>query len=525
MLRNTVVSPTRGPRVAPVARWLVVMAGIVAAVGALGFLIGFSLAVLPQSLIIAPLGIIILLALVAFWVMPELPSVPMGPLRWSFIIFIPVLLCVPPYIAVDPPGLPWISIVRVSLFTTILLFFICVFGSTRVREQLGHALRAARPLDLGFYAVMISFLLSIPLSAHIPSSVNEFFNYLTYWFFPLACGILVIRRHEDVVLIYKILAVCAIVLFYIAVIENRNEYRFFLEITPHQIFADDPVLYERLSRARYRYGMYRSSASYFTPLGFSEGMALLSTVFLYLVVYGRGALVKALGVLALFSAFGSIILTGSRGGVISFFASNALFVLFYAVKQTLYDRRHLIGPMLLSLYAAGLACFVALVFGWQRLNVRVFGGSEAASSTDARYAQWDMAVRHIASNPVTGHGVGLASSVVGYTQPNGNISLDSYAITLLVDAGIPGFAAFFFLFFAAIWIGIRYYLFRPGEQTAVLLSISCGFVGFLLYRLVLSQTENMALSFLLVGILTAVVARLKMAEAEEKPAEGRPASG
>ena len=400
-----------------------------------------------------------------------------------------------------------------------VLFFICVFGSSKIRSQLTQALTASRPLDLAFYGVMISFFLSIPLSAHHPTSVNEFFNSLVYWFFPFACGVLVITKHEDVVTIFKIFAACSIILFCIGLYENIEQYRFFLHITPRHIFINDPLLLERLSRASYRYGMYRSSASYMTPLAYSEGMALLSPIFLYFMVYGKSAVMRVIGLVALFSAFGSIILSGSRGGVIGFFASGAFFAFFVGLREFIHNRRTLIGPVILVGYAGGLAAFIGLVFSWRRLYVRIFGGGEAAGSTEARFTQWDMALPHVASNPVTGNGIGMASAVVGYRQPNGNISLDSYVITLLVDAGIPGLLTFFFLFLSVMWIGVKYFILRPGEETAVLLPIASGFVGFLIYRFALSQTENMALAFLLVGISTAVVARLKRAAPAAKGAQ------
>ena len=57
-----------------------------------------------------------------------------------------------------------------------------------------------------------------------------------------------------------------------------------------------------------------------------------------------------------------------------------------------------------------------------------------AYSDQARYDQWDLALPKILSNPLTGYGFGNAGDVVGYREPNGFVTLDSYLRAYPVNA-------------------------------------------------------------------------------------------
>ena len=56
----------------------------------------------------------------------------------------------------------------------------------------------------------------------------------------------------------------------------------------------------------------------------------------------------------------------------------------------------------------------------------VFGGGAQASSDSARWDEANMAWPHIVANPVTGHGVGMAAQVIGYTPAPGGAGFAGY---------------------------------------------------------------------------------------------------
>lgn len=484
-----------------------------------GAVIGLMVAVLPLRFLYVPIVVLVLMAALVLWAMPDLRRVPSRLTRWAFFVFLPVLACVPPYMAIDPPALPWISLTRVALFSLILLFLMVLAGSSDARGALRATLRGGGVASVAFYAVAFTFFLSIFLSNSSATSLKAYADAAIYWFIPFLATLLVVRSHRDVQIVYRLLAASAIFLLAIAAVEFVWQQRVFLRILPGSLIASDPVMYEVLSRANFRNGIYRVSASFLVPLSYAEFLALISPVFLYMVLYGEKLVWRSLGVLAFLAASAGIVLSGSRGGLISYIVACALFVFLYAVRAAMRRKGSLIGPFLLSLYAVGSVMFVGLVFTWRRLYVMIFGGGEAAGSTEARIIQWDMATPHIMANPVTGHGLGLGAATVGFTTPAGTLTLDSYAITLLVETGILGFAAFFLLVLGTAAAGARAYLKHPEDRAAPVLPLACGLAGFAIYRMALSQTENHTILFVFVGIVAAIVARLKHEAAERNAAE------
>lgn len=493
---------------------LMMVAGATAGLGAF---VGLSVAVLPASLIVVPLAVLVLLAAATLWVLPELPSVPRKWLRRSFFVLVPVLACIPPYIAIDLPGLPWISLVRICLFLTLLTFLLCVFGAKDVRSDLKSTLHASKPVTYAFYALALTFVLSLPLSQNLGSSMKALSEAAINWFLPFLVAAIVIKGPADTRKLFYILAGTALFLGAVAVFESATHQRLFLKLAPPGLFAADSTMYEVMSRDKYRNGIYRASGSFLVPLSFAEYLAMVGPIAMYMVLYCRGLFLKLFGVAACLAALVAIILTGARGGLISFLVGGGVLVFFYALKQTQVHRGGLLGPFLLTLYAMGATGFIGLVFTWHRLNVMVFGGGETQGSTEARLVQWDMATPHIMSNPLTGNGLGLGASVVGFTTPGGTMTLDSYVITLLVETGIPGFLAFTVLLAAAVFLGIRAYLKAPAAMEAeagLALPLACSLLGFMIYRLVLSQTENHTMMMVFLGATVALLYRLKVDAAE-----------
>ena len=47
----------------------------------------------------------------------------------------------------------------------------------------------------------------------------------------------------------------------------------------------------------------------------------------------------------------------------------------------------------------------------------------------------------ILARPLTGYGWGMSGEVVGFYNAAGVPSVDSFALTLLIDMGIPGFCS------------------------------------------------------------------------------------
>lgn len=147
---------------------------------------------------------------------------------------------------------------------------------------------------------------------------------------------------------------------------------------------------------------------------------------------------------------------------------------------------------------------VALILSSGRLTNLVLGDGETASSTEARFIQWDLATPHILSNPITGHGVGNSGDIVGYGAETGVPSVDSYVISLLVEQGVPSLFLFFGMVAVGIWIAVRIYLKDPSKSAELAGALACSLVAFGVYRAALSQRENHTLLFLMISLILAI---------------------
>ena len=164
---------------------------------------------------------------------------------------------------------------------------------------------------------------------------------------------------------------------------------------------------------------------------------------------------------------------------------------------------------------------VVLIFAWPKLHNIVLGGGAEASSDVARQIQWTMALPKIIASPVVGHGLATAGNVVGYLNASGDPTVDSFALAVLVESGIPGFVFYFGMIAVGIWFGAREYLANPTRSGAMAGALACSLIAYGVYRVNLAQRENQLLFFIIMGMLMWLANARKRALDEEA---ARPAS-
>jgi O-antigen ligase len=213
--------------------------------------------------------------------------------------------------------------------------------------------------------------------------------------------------------------------------------------------------------------------------------------------------------------------SGSRGAVLGLSIAIPLTIALWIARYLKNNPNSLVGPIVMVSLTGLVLGVITLALAWRRFQVLFTGGAEGASSTDTRFAQWQLAQKWIISNPVTGHGSGLSGPLVGFYNPGGTVpSVDSYIISLLVEVGFVGFLSFFGMLVAAICVLVYVYLTDNEESSNCAGAIAAALTSFMIYRLALSQRENHVLLFLLVGIAIAEVAASLRRRAERQRSAG-----
>jgi O-antigen ligase len=484
--------------VAPIVAWAV--ASI-----ALGVVLGFSAVILPPM---GAFGIVAVAGLVLLWVMPDLPLVSPGLIRKAFFFMLIADLIIPFYYTVQFSGLPWISARRLATFTLIAPFLVAVAASSDVRRQIAERVRASLLIFIcatGFLAVAA---LSVLTSISPTESTSALADAVLSWYVPFFAMIYIARDNDDLVLILKIICLCAIFNTGAGVVEFFLKHRFFIDIFPKGMLAtmieNNPTLANLLPNAQdFRNGLFRASSTFVTPLSFGEFEIIVIPIGLFFLLHRESIFERVLGGVVAFGGIVGIFCSGSRGGFVGVIASVAVFVAFYSIRKAKTSKASLTPAIAGMVGLIGFGCVIGAINLSHGFHDMVLGGAAQAGSTDARYLQWAAGTPFIKSNPITGHGFGLGGLIIGLGQ------IDSYILSLVVETGIVGFVFFLGLLALPVWYGLRNYLSDMSESGALAGVLACSFIGFTMNRLVLSQKENHMLFFSLLAI--AVVLNYELA--------------
>lgn len=490
------ISWIKSPKMTSFAKWAT-------AIILIGMLTGAMTVILPP---LASIGVVAVISVVLLWAMPELHVVPDKLLRKMFFMMVVAQLCVPAYYAIDTGLLPWISVRRFFSLAVILLFALTVAGSQSARENIADTLRRSRLLAICTIGFLVMIFLSIFTSSNPVASLKELVDTLLNWYVPFFACILVVRTEEDVIFLLKIIAIAAIFDTLAGVLEFFLQRRYFFDIFPRglleSMLSSNPALASIYSTSSFRNGVYRASSIYITPLAFGELVAMVAPIGAYFFFHSPTTKWRVLGVATVIASVIAMLSTGARGGFIAFLVAMPVMLCLWTIRYSKANPSSLVGAIMGAVFLIGTVTAVGLILSSTRLSNIVLGGGETAASTEARFAQWDMAVPHILSNPVTGHGAGISGDVIGYFSPGSTIpTVDSYLISLLVEVGVPGLLFFFGMIAIGIWIGIRLYLTDSDYRAAVAGALACSLIAFAVYRTVLSQRENHTLLFLFIGVV------------------------
>lgn len=465
---------------------------------------GFAFAIFGRFLFVQLTAPLVVLAGITLWVLPDMDRAPDKLLGKTFTAFLFALLCWPDYIAFAVPGLPWVTAIRLFGAPMALTLLICVSVSARFRARMGDIL-SAEPL---IWKLLVAFTviagLSIALSRNIPASVNKFVVAQMAWtaVFFISCYVFV--QPGRVRTLSKYLWAISIYCCIIALYEVRysklpwaGRIPWFLKIEDEQVLR----VLGGLSRAFT--GVYRVQSKFGISLGLGEFFGLALPFILHLIVTSRRWSVRIAGLLTLPLIFFITLKTDSRLAFISFVASMLGYLLFWSYRYWRNNRESILGSALIFGYPVGFAGFVALALVWRRLEVLVFGGGAQQSSTDSRKEQYRMGFRLLRRNPI-GNGIGEGAQTLGYTAPDGTITIDTYYLVVALEYGVIGFLIYYAMFLWATWRAARIGLNSRDPDILFLVPAAIALTNFVISKSVFSQQENHSLAFMLLGMVIAL---------------------
>lgn len=482
--------------------WIMLYMGIIAAYGVA---VGMTGPVYVMALAVP----LVLLALLIIWVLPESENAPVRWVRFLLFGFLAALMGWPDYLALDLPGLPWITAVRLFAFPLAAVLLICLSISRRFRAEIMQSL-SATPLTWRLVtAFTLIAAISVGFSGDVGFSANRLVVALLYWVMIYFCSAWVFRKPGAAMVFAGLIWGFAILVCLIALQEWQMKALPWAGRIPSFLAVDDPVLQKILSaKSRATTGLYRVQSKFLTPLSFAEFLVLATPVVLFFLVFSRSVLLRAAAALSLCLLALCIFRTDSRLGIGGFMLSFLMFILAWSALRWQQVKDSILGPAVTLAYPALFAAFIAATFFIGRLRVMVWGGGAQSFSSQAREDQVATGIPMILSQP-WGRGIGRGAQELGFTNPAGSLTIDSYFLQVGLEFGVIGFLIYFGIFIVQIFYSANNVLKARTMEQLLIVPLTIAMINFVVIKTVLSQQDNHALVFAMLGALTALIWRVQ----------------
>lgn len=489
--------------------------GFLALCVALGLFYGFFYTLFPPQLLIYLLIPILVLALLVIWALPDTPRAPTRLLVRLFFIYFLVMILWPNYLAIQLPGLPWMTLRRLLAFPMAGVALICYSTSSGFRAELAETLRATRPLGWMVGAFTLVQLLVIFFSDAPAFSFNFTLN---YWFASTAVFFIAawaLSSGERAEMLIRAMIGTAIFLCLLAAAEYRNQGVLWAGHIPGFLQVQDEVM-NRYLTAAVREGKYRAVTTFSVSLAFAEYLAIVTPFVIHKLMKSKGIwAVLAWGVLDI-ALLAVINLTQSRLGILGWVTAHALYGCIWAFRRWRTHRTDLIAPAVSLVYPAGALLFFIGMFTVPAIRNRTIGGGSTGFSDDSREVQFAMLWPRLFDNPF-GYGGGRSGDILGYRLPGGLLTVDSYIISLVLDYGVIGLFLFAGTLIYASAKMMQLTWRTSANEADLALPLACALVVIIQIRLVLAQMDNLPLIYMLLGMAVALAWRARSA-AEKSPA-------
>lgn len=481
-------------------------------------LYGMLSAVLPMSLIIMPMVPILLIAAFCLWLMPDIGGMYEETYAKLTIWCIVLHILWPPYIALNLPGLPWISPQRLVSGALVLTFLFNLASSAEMRAHARASMMAEPAIGRLFWAYWALTAVTIVLSSSISSTLTTFANNQIVWTMFFVLATMVSRKPGFVAKALTFAFIATLPSGFASILEYRAEKVIWVEYLPSWLLGDEELVSQLLvSVARTGYEVYRARGTTLNPLYYAEYLALIFPIGLHLLWTCRSAVRQVAIVLAMMLLCVAMWLTGSRTAVAGIVLSIAIFVFLTALRKRTENPQSIAAAATLFAYPAMLVALVGVVLSWRRAYVAIIGGGQHEPSNLAREVQWKMGWEILKRNPI-GHGTGQSGEVLGYTNPAGTMTIDSYYLVVLLDHGVLALPIFVAMFSIPIYYALRYALRRYSDpELAWLIPIGVGLANLMIIKTVNAGSWNMPVAFLMLGFAVGLIWRMQTVGSVAEP--------
>jgi O-antigen ligase len=466
----------------------------------MGSVVGFAAVALPPM---GLAGIIAVFVLILLWVLPEGPTPSEKLIRRLMYAMVAVDLAIPAYYTYQIPGLPWISVRRLVTFAVIILFAIADSSSVESRRVIARVVSYNRPIFFCAAGYLMMVYISIITSIYPTGSASAASGVVLEWYVPFIAAVYAIRSEEQVTTLIKLVLSCALVVSAMGVIDYIFVQHTYLLALPksmvNSMLMNNPR-FDAIVGLDFRNGSFRAPSLFNNALSFAEFEAIVGPIAIVFFLHGRSLFERGFGAVCVVACAAGVFVSGSRGGYLSLLVSAGVLAPLFIVRNRAIRPRGMAAPIFSVFGAAGFSLIAFAVLFVGRVRFVIFASGMGANSTEGRQTQWMMGWPKILANPITGHGYEMGGEVVGYTPvPGAPMTIDSFALSLITETGVPGLILYFGMFLMAVYVGARQYISDRTFAGAIAGGLASSLAGYSTYRLFLSQRENQTLVYIMVA--------------------------
>ncbi len=484
----------------------------------LGVFYGFWGTVLPPAFIILLIIPFLIFALLVLWLLPDTGDAPERTLKRLLLAFTAVTFLWPNYLAIVLPGLPWLSMRRIVGLAMVAVFLYSLSTSSKMRREIVDAMNSIPLLWKLIVAFFVVQTISIAFSPYPVLAYKHWFNSQYAWTTVFFLSVYVFMKPGHISSWAKLICWAAVIVSLIAIAEQHNQMVLWANhIPPFFKIEDDAV--ERILTPTFRGNEYRSQGIFGVSLALAEFLALSFTLLLHRFAITRSSWERILLVAAMIAAVAGIAMSRARVGFMGLIVGISIYAFIWGYRRYMASRTDITGAALTYGYPALASAAIVLIMSVDALRLRILGGGGSQVSNDARQVQFDMAPPVLMRSPVFGFGGGRGADALGFTTPGGQVTIDTYILSIVLDYGIVGFLIFYgAMLYAGVFIGLKILTLKndasdkDAEEIGYLFPLVVMLAQFFVIKTVLSQEENHSILFMIYGAMFALFWRLKQRE-------------
>lgn len=471
---------------------------------------GFAFAILAPYIVV-PFAIpILVVLLLIIWAMPD-AAAPARMLNFFFFSFFIGLVIWPNYLSISLPGLPWISVIRLTVFPMTLLLLYCVSVSQEFRDKLGNVVSSIPYLWQAITAMAVIYTVSVGFSAEPVNSLSKLVVVQTQWtaIFFVACYVFLKpgRAMKWAACIW----IMAVWVSAVGILEGRLGYVPWRSHIPAIFQINDPVVQRYLAGGqRSATGIHRVQSIFTISLSFAEYLCLSLPFAMHFMRSEFRWIVRAIAAMTIPLTLYAIILADARLGFVGFLITIMALIFIWTYRRRQANKNNPLWTGIIVAYPVFFCLMVAATFFVGRLRARVWGNGPQQFSTQSRIEQMHLGIPKILSHP-WGYGLTQANDTLGFVDVGGFATIDSYYLTAGLEYGILGFLIYFGTLLVAIYFaGKRSLSSGPLEgEYALLIPASVTLLNFVVIKSVYSQQDNHPIVFMVLGMIAALLWRVQ----------------